>query len=248
MIIIYGFIVFIIGLMFGSFYACMGYRIPNKISLIKPGSFFFFFKKPLKWYMNIPIISYIVLKGKCAYCDSKIDITSFIVELFTGISFLGIYLCYGFSYEFIILIILISALSVTSVSDFKYYYISDRVIFISTILILATNIYFLKFSDYKDNLIAMVVMFILLLLIKLVGDKVFKRESLGGGDIKLMLLVGASLGLLNSFIALFISSIIALISSIILNDKENEGIIPFGPFIIFGTIIVFILSQDNFLF
>ena len=110
---------------------------------------------------------------------------------------------------------------------------------------MATNIYFLKFSDYKDNLIAMVVMFILLLLIKLVGDKVFKRESLGGGDIKLMLLVGASLGLLNSFIALFISSIIALISSIILNDK---GIIPFGPFIIFGTIIVFILSQDNFLF
>ena len=246
--ILYCVVIFIVGLMLGSFYACMGYRIPNKISLLKPRSFCESCKKPLKWYMNIPVISFILLKGRCAYCKERIDFTSLFIELFTALTLTWAYICYGFSYQFYIVIILISALSVTAVTDFRYYYVSDRVVFTSTALLIGINIYFKEFSEYKDNLIAMVAMFLLLLVIKFIGDKVFKRECLGGGDIKLMLLVGISLGLINSFVALFFASLLALVSALILNEKYNDNLIPFGPFIILATIMVFSLSQAGYLF
>ena len=79
--------IFITGVCLGSFYACIGYRIPNKISTVKPSSFCPNCKKSLKWYMNIPLLSYIFLKGKCAYCKEKISITYFLIELTTGILF-----------------------------------------------------------------------------------------------------------------------------------------------------------------
>ena len=79
--------IFITGVCLGSFYACIGYRIPNKISIVKPSSFCPNCKNSLKWYMNIPLLSYIFLKGKCAYCKEKISITYFLIELTTGILF-----------------------------------------------------------------------------------------------------------------------------------------------------------------
>lgn len=233
--------IFIIGCCLGSFYACIGYRIPNKINIIKPGSFCNNCKKPLKWYMNIPLFSYIFLKGKCYYCKEKIGINSFIIELFTGLSFLLSYIIYGFSLEFFILIILLSILSVTLISDFKYYYISDRVIITGIILIYIVHFIFEKeYFNITDYTLSGLGMFILMLIIKIIGDKVFKRESLGGGDVKLMSIVGLTFGsIYTSLCSLFISSIIALVVSL-LERKKEENIIPYGPFLIIGTIIVYI--------
>lgn len=235
--------IFIIGSCLGSFYGCMGYRIPNKINTIKPGSFCANCKKPLKWYMNIPLFSYIFLKGKCYYCKSKIGIDYFLIELFTGLAFMILYLIFGISREFFISIVLISILSVTLISDMKYYYISDRVIFVGFLFIILINFIYLK-SDYNilSHLINSIIMFSIMFLIKIIGDKVFKKESLGGGDIKLIFIIGLSLGnIFESFISLFISSILALISSLII-CKNKKDIIPFGPFLIIGNIIVYILS------
>ena len=242
---IYSLLMIILGLVLGSFYSCIGYRIPNKISLLKPGSHCDHCKKKLKWYMNIPVVSYIILKGRCAYCDERIDISNLYVELFTGITFALSYLYFGLGMELIVALTLISALSITAVSDFKYYYISDRVIFISLAVILGTYIYFLKFDEYKMYLAGMVVMFVIMLLVKVIGDKVAKKECLGGGDVKLMLLVGLSLGVVNGLIALFLASVLALIATLILREKYNEGLIPFGPFILLGTTMVYILAFAN---
>lgn len=242
MTLLYSISMLILGFCLGSFYACIGYRIPNKISLLKPGSRCDHCKKELKWYMNVPVISYICLKGKCAYCKKPIDLSNLFIEIFTGINFMLSYLYFGFNWQLIIALIILSALAVTSVSDFKYYYVSDRVIFISLALEFATYIYFLKFTEYKMYLIGAVAMFAVMLFVKLIGDKVFKRESLGGGDVKLMLLVGMSLGFLNSLLALFLSSIIALCAHLILREKYNEGLIPFGPFLLLGTMMVYILA------
>lgn len=238
----------ILGFCLGSFYACMGYRIPNKISLIKPGSHCDNCKKPLKWYMNIPIFSYLYLGGRCAYCKKRIDVADFLIEMFTGLTFMFSYLALGLCYELIVILILISALAVTTISDFKYYYISDRVVFGSSILILATYIWFLKFNDYKTYLVGALLMFALMLSIKFIGDRVFKKECLGGGDVKLMILVGLSLGFVNSLLSLFISSILALLAHYILREKYNEGLIPFGPFLILGAIIVYIMVFNGFVF
>lgn len=245
---VYAISMLLLGCCLGSFYACMGYRVPNGISIINPGSYCENCKKTLKWYMNIPVLSYLILGGRCAYCKKRIDVSGLLLEIFTGITFLFSYLAFGFCYQLIVVDILISALAVTAVSDFKYYYISDRVVFGSVILIALTYVKFLKFSEYKTYLIGALLMFILMLTIKVVGDKVFKKECLGGGDVKLMLLVGISLGFMNGLLSLFISSILALLAHYLLREKYNEDLIPFGPFLIMGAIIVYIMLFNGFAF
>lgn len=233
--------IFVLGSCLGSFYACIGYRIPNKISLTKPNSFCPNCKKEIKWYMNIPLLSYILLKGKCAYCKSKIDPLSFIIELLTGTFFLGSYIMFGLGENFIISVIIISALMVTIVSDFEYYYISDRVIFISAILTLITRVYFNGFAESIKYILSGTMLFLMMLGLKTIGDKVLKKECLGGGDIKLMLLIVITLGFYYSLVSIFIGSLIALICSLIIMKKKNNEEIPYGPFLLIGTLISFII-------
>lgn len=234
--------IFILGACLGSFYACAGYRIPNKISLIKPGSRCDSCNKELTWYMNIPLISYLLLKRKCAYCGKKIDSISFVIEILTASSFLVAYIFFGLTYKLIIILVLISALMITLVSDIKYYYISDRVLIFTTLTILITCLIKLPTKLIVENIISSLIAFILMLVIKLLGDKIFKKESLGGGDIKLMIPIALTLGLLNTLVALFLASILALIYALI-TYKNNKGIIPFGPALLLACIIIYILSN-----
>ncbi len=237
--------VFLFGICLGSFYSCIGYRIPNKISTVRPGSFCPHCKEPLKWYMNIPLFSFIFLKGKCAFCKEKISKMYFIIELLGGILFLSSYLYFGLTKEFFITITLISMLLVTIVTDFKYYYISDRVIIIGSILILGIYLYYLGFKETLFFIASAIIMFLLMWVIKILGDKIFKKESLGGGDIKLMFPIGLTLGLINAVTSLLISSSLALILSLIMLKKNEENIVPFGPFLLIGTISMLILSYNG---
>lgn len=237
--------IFLLGICLGSFFACIGYRIPNKISTVSPGSFCPNCKAALKWYMNIPLFSYIFLKGKCAYCKEKISSMYFITELLTGIFYLSAYLYFGFGIDFLITITLISVLSVTIVTDFKYYYISDRVIIISLIVLFLLHIYNEGIKNATYYFISGVIISIIMYLIKLLGDKIFKKESLGGGDIKLVSVLGMSLGLMNAITSLIFSSILALIASLIIMKKNEEGIVPFGPFLIIGGIIMYLLAFNG---
>ena len=115
-----------IGAILGSFLGCMGYRIPKKIKTSYPSSFCPNCKKSLKWYMNIPIFSYIFLRGKCAYCNKKIGAIYFIVEVLCAILFGLNYMLFDFSSEFFIATIITCMLIVTIVSDFLYYYICNN--------------------------------------------------------------------------------------------------------------------------
>ncbi len=232
----------IIGAIMGSFLGCMGYRIPNKIKTTYPSSFCSNCKKPLKWYMNIPIISYIIQGGKCKYCGSKIGIIYFIAEGLGCILFGLNYMLFKFNIEFFISMILTCVLIVTIVSDFEYYYISDRVLVISSILLLITYFCFLDINDIIIKVISGVILFLFMFGIKILGNNMFNKESLGDGDIKLMAVLGLSLGLLNSFVALFFAALIGLIFSLIMYKKFKDGLIPFGPFLVMGALLVVYLS------
>ena len=214
----------IIGAIMGSFLGCMGYRIPNKIKTTYPSSFCNDCGKPLKWYMNIPIISYIALGGKCAYCKKPINFIYPFVEIACALLFLCNYLTFGFNMNFFISTIITCALMVTIVSDFLYFYISDRVLIISGLAIVIT-------------------LFIFMYLIKLLGNAIFRKESLGDGDIKLMGIVGLSIGIMNSLVSLFIASVVGLLFSFIITKKNKEGIIPFGPFLLIGALITLYFSD-----
>ena len=161
----------VLGFILGSFYACIGYRIPNKISIVKPNSHCDNCKKELKWYMNIPLLSYIFLGGKCSYCKTKIGPLNFLVELTTGLLFLLSYLLFGINFEFFILITLISAFSITIISDYYYYYISDRVVYISFGAILLLNLIYFGTYELFISLIGGLLYFGILYLIKIIGDK-----------------------------------------------------------------------------
>ena len=235
--------IMILGAIMGSFLACMGYRIPNKIKTTYPSSFCPSCKKPLKWYMNIPILSYIFLKGKCAYCHKKIGFIYLLCELLGFILFGLNYYLYKFTLNFFIATILTCILIVTIVSDFKYYYISDRVLVISYILLLIVEFIFMPYKEVLINILVSVILFLIMFGIKILGNNMFQRESLGDGDIKLMAVLALSLGLINSFIALFFASILGLIFSLIIIRKNKEGLIPFGPFLIMGSLLVVYLLK-----
>lgn len=232
-------IIFIVfGLVFGSFFSCMGYRIPNKISVIKPNSFCPKCKKELKWYMNIPVFSYLFLGGKCKYCKEKISLMYPLVEISTAILFTVAYLCFGISLNTFLIIVLSSALMITIVTDFRYYYVSDRVIVISTLLVIFLRVYFVGLTGFYSIVVGFII-FLLMWLIKIIGDKAFKRESLGGGDVKLMFLVGSSLSsIILSLYSIMIAAFIALPVSIIIMKIKKMDIVAFGPFLIMGAIIV----------
>jgi prepilin signal peptidase PulO-like enzyme (type II secretory pathway) len=232
----------------GSFSACMGYRIPNKISTYKKRSFCPKCKKQLKWYMNIPLVSYLFLKGKCAYCKEKISLVYPIVEITSAFLYLLAFEIYintndANIYAFLVAITLSTAFLITTVSDFIYYYISDRVVLISLIIIIALKYFFMGFDAILSAIIAGVSLFALMLFIKFCGDKIFRKESLGGGDIKLMGLIGATLGFVPSLICLFISSIMGLVFSLFAHSDDKSHIIPFGPFLLISAIVCFYFSN-----
>ena len=242
-----GLLIIVLGLVMGSFSACMGYRIPNKISTYKQRSFCPKCKKQLKWYMNIPLISFIFLKGKCAYCKERISLVYPVVEIISAFLYLLAFEVYINSkpidyYSFIVVITLSTAFLITAVSDFIYYYISDRVILISLIVILVSKYFFVGFDAVISSVISATALFGLMLFIKFCGDRIFKRESLGGGDIKLMGVIGATIGFIPSLITLFISSVLGLIFSALATSDDKTHIVPFGPFLLISAILCFYFS------
>jgi prepilin signal peptidase PulO-like enzyme (type II secretory pathway) len=231
----------------------MGYRIPNKVSTYKKGSFCPKCNKKLKWYMNIPLISYIIQKGKCAYCKEKIGLEYPLCELITAILFLISYLFLKEDLKLYTALIIVSALMVTAISDFKYYYVSDRVIIISILLILSLICRYNGLYSMAYFALYGLVMMGVMYLIKLFGNFLFKKESMGTGDIKLMALVGVSVGIINSFITIFIASILAIIYVIINKKFKPNEIVPFAPFILFSCLLTIYFSKYidifmNFLF
>lgn len=246
---ILGIIITLLGLVMGSFFACAGYRIPNKISVAKGRSFCPKCKKTLKWYMNIPVFSYIFLGGKCAYCKEKISLIYPFTEITSAFLYYLAFEVYlntnPVSYlSFGLAIILSSVFLITIVSDFTYYYISDRVIFIGLILTLILKYIYTGFTGTFASILSGVGMLAILISVKFIGDRLFKKESLGGGDIKLISLIGLSIGFIPSLFAMFIASITGLIYALISKSDNKSGIIPFGPFLLLGAILCLYFSES----
>ena len=115
--IIYIVFIFIIGCIFGSFFNVVGYRVPNELSIVRPGSFCPKCKHSLRWYELIPIFSFLIQKGKCRDCKEKISIIYPVVELTTGILFVSSYLIFGFSNQFLVALLVSSFTMIVIVSD-----------------------------------------------------------------------------------------------------------------------------------
>ena len=236
---------FIFGSVLGSFYQVIGERLPKNESIVNPKySYCPNCHKRLNWYELIPIFSYLLQRGKCRNCHEEIPIMYPFIELITGLLFSVCFYSFGFSYELIISLTLVSFFSIVIVSDLTYMIIPDEVTLTASIIIIIVN--FLNLGLVKgmiqlgSGLLAFGIMYSLMLL----GNYLFKRESLGGADIKLMFISGLVLHPVLAIFVIFIASCIALPISLIIYLTDNEHMIPFGPFLVAGILLLYFLKID----
>lgn len=237
-------LLFIIGTIFGSFFHVYGTRLARNESLIKPGSHCEFCNKNLKWYDLIPIISFIFNKGRCKYCKEKLPLSYIIIEILTGFLFSYNYRIFGLSYEFGISLIITYIIIIIYVSDFKYYIILDSPMIIGGLFILLffyldTHSFMFLFRSIFNG----TVLFILMYAIKLLGDKLFNAESLGGGDIKFAFIIGLCLGMKLGLISIVLACFLTFPYALFLVISKHQKEIPFGPFLGMSLYIVFIFSD-----
>lgn len=237
-------IVFIFGTLLGSFYNVVGYRLPKGLSLIKPGSFCPKCNHSLKWYELIPVLSFMIQRGKCRECKCKISWFYPTIEFTTGILFMISYLIFGFSVEFFIACVIVTFFVIVIVSDTNYLVIPDEVTIFLSALVIIVKFAFFGVKVGIESVLSGVFLFVVMYLIMLLGNKLFKKESLGGGDIKLMFFVGTILSPINGMFQIFLSSFFALPISMYVYLKNKNRIIPFGPFMLLALLVIYLLQLD----
>ena len=242
--VFYTIFVFIFGLLFGSFFNVVGWRIPKKLSIVKPGSFCPHCKHRLKWYELIPVFSYLIQGGKCRACKEKIAPFYTITELLTGILFAMSYWFLGFSFDFVLAIITASFFAIVLVSDINFLIIPDQFTLIASIMVILLRFAINGVEDALFSLAAGIGAFLLMYLLMLLGNLMLKKESLGGGDIKLMFYIGIAVGPWMSLFSIFLSSFIAFPLSLFLFIKSRDNIIPYGPFLLIACLLIIIFKID----
>jgi len=238
-------LIFILGLVLGSFSNVCIYRIPRNESIIFPASHCPKCNSPIKPIDNIPLLSYILLKGRCRNCKSKIAIQYPIVELLTGIIYLIIYLIYGLTIQTLIYIILSSALIIITFIDLNEQIVPD-IISLPGIVIGFIISFFVPYLSYANSALGILVGGGIILIIGLAGSAIFKKEAMGGGDVKLAAMIGAFLGWRYIITSLFLGFFLGALAGIILilsKIKSREDTVPFGPFIVLGSIITILWGE-----
>ena len=239
-------LIFVLGLIVGSFSNVCIYRVPRNESVIYPGSHCPKCHSNISPIDNIPLLSYILLKGRCRNCRSKISIQYPVVEFLTGLIYLIIYLIYGLSIQSLVYLILSSALIIIAFIDLNEQIVPDVISLpgIGVGLILS---FFVPYISFINSALGVVVGGGIILIIALVGSMIFKKEAMGGGDVKLAAMIGAFLGWRYAIISLFLGFFLGALTGIILimaKIKKREDAIPFGPFIALGSIITLLWGEQ----
>ena len=242
--ILYIAIFFVLGTLMGSFFTVIGLRLPKHEDFIKNHSYCDKCKHKLSLLDMIPILSFFFLKKKCRYCHKSIDSLSTYMEFFTGVLFALAYFVFGFSYELFIALGIIALLVILSVSDVTYLIIPDEILiffsgFFLILITLKSGVLVALFS-----ILSGIIMFLIMYAIMLIGNFIFKKESLGGGDIKLMFLFGLVIGFPMAVCTIFLATFIAFPVALVILFSDRENVIPFGPFLSMAAILILIVKLD----
>ena len=240
--VFYKIIFFILGITLGSFYTVVGQRLPRGENFVSGRSRCDSCNKTLKYYELIPLFSFFLQKGKCRECGSKIDLLLPFMEVACGLLFLVSFHSFGFSLDLLIALGIVSLLIIVLVSDLTYLIIPDKLLVFFSIYFIIVQIFRVGIVDTLIQIGIGVFLFSIMYLIMLIGNMAFKRESLGGGDIKLMFLFGLVLDPLLGVLTIFLGSLFAMPTAIYLHIKNDEKILPFGPFLIMAFAFIFFMK------
>lgn len=235
MLLIY-LLIFLYGITLGSFYNVVGLRVPINESIVRPRSHCSSCGRTLSAMELVPVLSYVLLRGKSKCCKASISPFYPIFELLTGVLFVISPLLLGWSSELFVSWTLISLFIIITVADLKYMIIPDKVLLVFSVIFIIER-FFIPLHPWWNSLLGAVVGFTLLLIIAIVS-----KGGMGGGDIKLFAVIGFVLGIKLLFVAFFLSTFLGTIGGLIgmaLGKSKKKQPMPFGPYIALGTLIAY---------
>jgi leader peptidase (prepilin peptidase) / N-methyltransferase len=238
---------FVLGAVLASFGGVVGYRLPKGIKIGTERSQCDTCKRQLKGYELVPVFSYLAFGGHCRTCKKKITILYPAVEFFSGALFTFSYIKYGFSVELLIACSLIFLSSIIFVSDLLYCIISDKVLIVFFVWFFAL-LFISEYRSWIDAIGGGLFGFLFLFILAVVS-----KGGIGGGDIKLMGVIGLVLGFQGAYFTLMIASITGVLVAIVglvLKKYTRKTAIPFGPYLAIGALVTYFCKADllNLLF
>jgi len=236
----------IFGGMIGSFLNVCIFRLPKEESIIWPGSHCPHCKKPIRFYDNIPLISYLLLKGKCRHCKGSISLQYSLVEGITALSSLFLIMKFGPSLSYLLYFAFVAALIVITVIDLYHQIIPDAISLPGIGVGLLASLLIPQITFF-NSLIGILLGGGSLFIVATFYQWLFKREGMGGGDIKLLAMIGAFLGWKAVLLTILLSSFIGSVTGILMmvvKGKDFKYAIPFGPFLSLGAVISLFYGQN----
>lgn len=237
---------FLLGLSLGSFLNVCIYRIPLKKSIVHPRSSCPHCGEPIRFYDNIPLLSYLFLMGKCRQCDHRISLRYPIVELLTGILSLMLFTTYGISFQYLLSLLFAATLVTISFIDLDHRIIPDILSLPGVAAGWAVS-FFPWGVHWVDSLIGTVAGGGSLYLVAVLYERMTGREGMGGGDIKLLAMIGAWMGWQALPLIVLIASLTGAVIGVVLILFSGKGYrfrIPFGPFLSLGALLYLFFGRD----
>jgi leader peptidase (prepilin peptidase)/N-methyltransferase len=235
-------ITFLFGLLFGSFLNVCIYRIPRQESIVFPPSHCPACGVQIKPWDNIPVLSFVFLGGKCRSCHAKISWRYPLVELLTASLFLAFVYSYSFVPLTFVYLVFVSALIVISFIDLDHRIIPDKISLPGVAVGVAAS-YVLPIAWY-ESIIGALVGGGVIMATGYGGSLIFKKEAMGGGDVKLMAMIGAFLGWKMALLTIFFASLVGAIVGIVVKISTGKEYLPFGPFLSLGALFALSFGQQ----
>ncbi|RJR27526.1 MAG: prepilin peptidase [Desulfobacteraceae bacterium] len=241
-----GIISILLGLCLGSFLNVCIYRLPLKKSLIKPPSHCPACGSPVRFYDNIPVISYLILGGRCRRCSQRISLQYPLVEILAACLSFFLFIRYGLSYQYLLFLVFFLALVTVSFIDLEHQIIPDGIVLPGMVLGLGVSHFFPQMS-FLDSLLGAVAGAGGLYLVAYMYEVLTGKEGMGFGDLNLLAMIGAWVGWKALPMIVFFSSFTGAIAGsayLLLARKGLRVRIPFGPFLSLGTMIYVFFGRE----
>ena len=238
--------VFVWGTLIGSFLTVCIYRMPRQQSIVTPRSACPNCGRQIGWYDNVPLLSFILLGGRCRNCRASIPSRYPIVELVNGVGYVAILWRFGWGWPALVYGVFFSALLIISWIDWDYLIISDAITLPGIILGVLCSLWILPVGFF-NSLIGVIVGGGVLLAMAWISPFLFGKEGLGGGDIKLLAMVGAFLGWKLALVTLMIASILGALVGVglmVVSAMKRGQYLPFGPFLALGAVISLLFGPE----
>ena len=236
----------LLGALIGSFLNVCIYRLPRQESIAWPGSHCPKCSHPIAWYDNIPILSYFTLAGRCRHCTGRIPFRYPLVEILNASGYIGLLWVFGPSWVTVAYWLFYSALLVVAGTDLSHKIIPNAVTFPGIIVGIVCAATVLPIG-FLDSLLGILVGGGILWLLAWASPYLFGKEGMGGGDIKLLGMIGAFLGWKPAVMTIMVGSLLGSLVGVTLIAAQvikREDYIPFGPFLVCGALVALFFGQS----